>query len=90
VIVRTAGMERTKAEIKRDLDYLLKLWEDIRELTLSSSAPSLIYREGDLIKRALRDGYSKDIVEVLVEGEEGYKEAKEFMKLLMPSHAKRI
>lgn len=90
VIVRTAGMERTKLEIKRDLDYLLKLWSDIRELTLKSSAPSLIYREGDLIKRTLRDFYSKDIEEIIVEGEEAYRNAKDFMRLLMPSHAKRV
>ncbi|MBS0185446.1 MAG: ribonuclease E/G [Proteobacteria bacterium] len=90
VIVRTAGMERTKLEIKRDLDYLLKLWNDIRELTLKSSAPALIYREGDLIKRTLRDFYSKDIEEVVVEGEEAHKNAKDFMRLLMPSHVKRI
>ncbi|HQS84151.1 MAG: hypothetical protein B7Y25_04475 [Alphaproteobacteria bacterium 16-39-46] len=90
VIVRTAGMERTKLEIKRDLDYLLKLWNDIRELTLKSSAPALIYREGDLIKRTLRDFYSKDIEEIVVEGEEAHKNAKDFMRLLMPSHAKRI
>ncbi len=90
VIVRTAGMERTKPEIKRDLDYLLKVWNDIREETLHSHAPAFVYREGDLIKRALRDFYSKDISEILVEGDEGYKKAKEFMRLLMPSHSKRI
>lgn len=90
VIVRTAGMERTKPEIKRDLDYLLKVWNDIREETLHSHAPAFVYREGDLIKRALRDFYSKDISEIFVEGEDGYKKAKEFMRLLMPSHSKRI
>ena len=90
VIVRTAGMERTKSEIKRDLDYLLKLWNDIRELTLKSTAPSLIYREGDLIKRTLRDFYSKDIEEVIIEGESAYHNAKDFMRLLMPSHVKRV
>ncbi|MGE4013914.1 MAG: Rne/Rng family ribonuclease, partial [Alphaproteobacteria bacterium] len=90
VIVRTAGMERTKAEIKRDYEYLVKLWDDIRERTMSSTAPALIYEEASLIKRAIRDVYSKEIDEILVEGEEGYKAAKGFMKLLMPSHAKRV
>lgn len=90
VIVRTAGMERTKPEIKRDLDYLLKVWNEIREETLHSHAPAFVYREGDLIKRALRDFYSKDIIEILIQGDEGYKHAKEFMRLLMPSHSKRI
>src|SRR5215470_16617804 len=89
VIVRTAGSERTKAEIKRDLEYLLRLWDEIRSLTLQSTAPALIYEEGNLIKRSIRDLYARDIDEVLVEGEEGYKTAKAFMKMLMPSHAKR-
>jgi ribonuclease E len=90
LIVRTAGAQRTKTEIKRDYDYLLRMWESVRELTLKSSAPKLVYEEGDLIKRSIRDLYSKDIDEVLVEGEEGYKEAKDFMKMLMPSHARNV
>jgi ribonuclease E len=90
VIVRTAGSERSKAEIKRDYDYLLRLWNEIRELTLQSSAPALIYEEGNLIKRSIRDLYTRDIEEVLVEGEEGYRTAKAFMRMLMPSHAKRV
>ncbi|HEX3499011.1 MAG TPA: Rne/Rng family ribonuclease [Stellaceae bacterium] len=90
VIVRTAGSERSKAEIKRDLEYLLRLWDEIRSLTLQSTAPALIYEEGNLIKRSIRDLYARDIDEVLVEGEEGYKTAKAFMKMLMPSHAKRV
>jgi ribonuclease E len=90
VIVRTAGSERSKAEIKRDYEYLLRLWNEIRDLTLKSTAPALIYEEGNLIKRAIRDLYSRDIDEVQVEGEEGYKTAKAFMRTLMPSHAKRV
>src|SRR5207302_6871592 len=90
VIVRTAGSERSKAEIKRDLEYLLRLWDEIRSLTLQSTAPALIYEEGNLIKRSIRDLYARDIDEVLVDGEEGYKTAKAFMKMLMPSHAKRV
>ena len=90
LIVRTAGAQRTKTEIKRDYDYLLRMWESVRELTLKSSAPTLVYEEGDLIKRSIRDLYSKDIEEIQVEGEEGYKEAKEFMKMLMPSHARNV
>jgi ribonuclease E len=90
VIVRTAGSERSKAEIKRDLEYLLRLWDEIRSLTLQSTAPALIYEEGNLIKRSIRDLYARDIDEVLVEGEEGYRTAKAFMKMLMPSHAKRV
>ena len=90
VIVRTAGAERSKAEIKRDYEYLLRLWNEIRELTLKSTAPALIYEEGNLIKRSIRDLYTRDIDEVLVEGEEGYKTAKAFMRTLMPSHAKRV
>ncbi|GAB4137240.1 MAG: hypothetical protein Tsb0016_02300 [Sphingomonadales bacterium] len=89
-IIRTAGMERTKAEIKRDFDYLLRLWDEIRELTLKSVAPALIHEEGDLIKRSIRDLYNREIDEVLVEGDEGYKNAKHFMRMLMPSHAKRV
>ncbi len=90
VIVRTAGAERSKAEIKRDYEYLLRLWNEIRELTLRSTAPALIYEEGNLIKRSIRDLYTRDLDEVLVEGEEGYRTAKAFMKMLMPSHAKRV
>ena len=90
VIVRTAGAERSKAEVKRDYEYLLRLWNEIRELTLRSTAPALIYEEGNLIKRSIRDLYTRDIDEVLVEGEEGYRTAKAFMKMLMPSHAKRV
>ena len=89
-IVRTAGMSRTKTEIKRDFDYLARLWDEIRENTLGSSAPALIHSDSDLVKRAIRDIYHRDIEEVLVEGEEGYKAAKQFMKLLMPSHARRV
>lgn len=90
LIIRTAGAKRTKTEIKRDYDYLLRLWENIRTLTLKSIAPCLIYEEASLIKRAIRDLYDKDISQVLVEGETGYREAKDFMKMLMPSHAKHV
>ncbi|WP_374443938.1 Rne/Rng family ribonuclease [Stella sp.] len=90
VIVRTAGSERSRAEIKRDLEYLLRLWDEIRELTMQSTAPALVYEEGKLIKRAIRDLYSRDIEEILVEGEDAYREAKDFMRMLMPSHAKRV
>ncbi len=90
VIIRTAGLERTKAEIKRDCDYLLRQWEQIRELTLKSTAPALIFEEANLIKRALRDLYSNTIEDVLVEGEEGHKTAKDFMRMMMPSHAKKV
>ncbi|GGO97192.1 Rne/Rng family ribonuclease [Stakelama pacifica] len=89
-IVRTAGLQRTKTEIKRDFDYLARLWDGIREDTLKSSAPALVYGDSDLIKRAIRDIYNRDITEVVVEGEEGYRAAKDFMKLLMPSHARRV
>lgn len=89
-IIRTAGLARTKPEIKRDFDYLARLWDEIRERTLRGSAPMLIHSDSDLIKRAIRDIYNKDIDDVLVEGAEGYKAAKDFMKLLMPSHAKRV
>ncbi|HUD95701.1 ribonuclease E/G [Sphingobium sp.] len=89
-IVRTAGLQRTKPEIKRDFDYLARLWDEIREQTLKSDAPALIHNDSDLIKRAIRDIYNKDIEEVIVEGEHGYKAAKDFMKLLMPSHARRV
>ena len=90
LIVRTAGLSRTKTEIKRDFDYLARLWDEIRERTLKSSAPALIYRDSDLIKRAIRDLYHRDISEVIVEGEDGYKAARGFMKLLMPSHVRRV
>jgi ribonuclease E len=90
LIVRTAGAQRTKAEIKRDYEYLLRLWEQIRDLTLRSIAPAPIYEEGNLIKRSIRDLYSREIDEVLVEGDEGYRTAKDFMKMLMPSHAKNV
>jgi ribonuclease E len=90
VILRTAGASRTKAEIGRDFEYLLRLWENVRELTLQSSAPALVYEEGSLTKRAIRDLYNKDIDEVLVSGEEGCNEAREFMKMLQPSHARNV
>ncbi|MHA1536798.1 MAG: Rne/Rng family ribonuclease [Alphaproteobacteria bacterium] len=90
VILRTAGMERTKAEIKRDHTYLLKRWEQIRGLTLESTAPALIHEEANLIRRSIRDVYSSEIEEILIEGDEGYRTAKEFMRTLMPSHAKRV
>ncbi|MEB3702939.1 Rne/Rng family ribonuclease [Candidatus Bealeia paramacronuclearis] len=90
LIVRTAGIERTKPEIKRDCDYLVKLWQEIREKTLSSIAPCLVHEEGDIIKKALRDQYTRDIDEVIIEGDEGHKMAKSLMKALMPSHVKKI
>jgi len=90
LIIRTAGANRTKTEIKRDYEYLLRQWEVIRDLTLKSIAPCLIYEEGSLIKRAIRDLYSRDIEEVLVDGERGYREAKDYMRMLMPSHAKNV
>jgi ribonuclease E len=90
VILRTAGASRTKIEIKRDFEYLLRMWETVRDLTLRSTAPKLVYEEGSLVKRSLRDLYTKDIDEVLVAGGEGYHEAKEFMRMLMPSHAKNV
>ncbi len=90
LIIRTAGAQRTKTEIKRDYDYLLRLWENVRDLTLKSTAPALVYEEGSLIKRSIRDLYNKDIDEVLVAGDDAYKEAKDFMRMLMPSHAKNV
>lgn len=90
VIVRTAGAKRSKAEIKRDYEYLLRLWTQIRETTLESIAPCVVHEEGNLIKRSIRDLYTKDIEEVVVSGDEGYRMAKDFMKLLIPSHAKRV
>jgi ribonuclease E len=90
VILRTAGASRTKMEVKRDFEYLLRLWETVRDLTLKSTAPKLVYEEGSLTKRSIRDLYGKDIEEIIVSGEEGYKEAREFMRMLMPSHAKNV
>ena len=90
VILRTAGASRTKAEVKRDFEYLLRLWESVRELTLRSSAPMLVYEEGSLIKRAIRDLYGRDVEEIVVSGDDAYREAKDFMRMLMPSHAKNV
>ena len=90
VIIRTAGMERNKAEIKRDFEFLLRTWDEIRGLTLESTAPCLVYEEGNIIKRAIRDVYSRDIEEILVEGQETYQTAKQLMKLMIPSHARRV
>jgi ribonuclease E len=90
VILRTAGASRTKTEVKRDFEYLLRLWETVRDLTLKSTAPTLVYEEGSLVKRSIRDLYNKDIDEIVVAGEDAYKEAKEFMRMLMPSHAKNV
>ena len=90
IILRTAGAARTKPEVKRDFEYLLRMWETVRELTLKSSAPMLVYEEGSLIKRSIRDLYNKEIDEVIVAGEEGYREAHDFMQLLMPSHARNV
>ena len=90
VIVRTAGAGRSKAEIKRDYEYLVRLWSSIREMTLQSTAPTLVYEEASLIKRSIRDLYGRDIAEIIVQGEEEYRIAKEFMKLFISSHAKRV
>jgi len=90
VIVRTAGSKRTKAEIRRDYDYLLRLWGEVREKTLKSIAPALVHEESDIVKRAIRDLYTKDIDEIIVQGNEAYRAAKDFMKLLIPSHAKKV
>ncbi|KTR08455.1 ribonuclease [Aureimonas ureilytica] len=90
IILRTAGANRTKAEVKRDYEYLMRLWETVRTLTLQSMAPTLVYEEGSLIKRSIRDLYNKDIDQVLVAGEAGYREAKDFMRMLMPSQAKVV
>ena len=90
VIVRTAGASRTKTEIKRDFEYLLRLWETVRDLTLKSTAPKLVYEEGSLVKRSIRDLYSKEIDEIVVAGPDAYQEAKDFMRMLMPSHAKNV
>ncbi len=90
VILRTAGASRTKTEVKRDFEYLLRLWETVRDLTLNSTAPKLVYEEGSLTKRSIRDLYGKDIEEIVVSGEEGFREARDFMRMLMPSHAKNV
>jgi ribonuclease E len=90
VILRTAGASRTKTEIKRDFEYLLRLWETVRDLTLKSTAPTLVYEEGSLVKRSIRDLYNKDIDEILVAGAEAYRDARDFMRMLMPSHAKNV
>jgi ribonuclease E len=90
VIVRTAGQSRTKSEIRRDFEYLFRVWDKVRDLTLESSAPALVYEEANLIKRAIRDLYTKDVDEVLVDGDDGYRTAKDFMRILMPSHAKKV
>ncbi|OYX13362.1 MAG: hypothetical protein B7Z15_07520 [Rhizobiales bacterium 32-66-8] len=90
IILRTAGANRTKVEIKRDFEYLLRLWETVRELTLTSSAPSLVYEEGSLIKRAIRDLFNKDIDDIHVAGDAGFREARDFMRMLMPSHVKNV
>src|SRR5262245_8998368 len=90
VILRTAGASRTKTEVKRDFEYLLRMWETVRDLTLKSTAPTLVYEEGSLVKRSIRDLYNKEIDEILVAGDDAYKEAKEFMRMLMPSHAKNV
>ncbi len=90
LIIRTAGARRTKSEVKRDYEYLLRQWEEVRDLTLKSIAPAAIYEEGNLIKRSIRDLYNREIDEVFVEGEAGYRVAKDYMKMLMPSHATRV
>lgn len=90
VILRTAGADRSRAEIRRDFDYLIKLWEEIRNLTLASTAPAMVYEESDIIKRAIRDLYKTDIEHIVIDGEESYKNAKNFMKMLMPSHAPKV
>jgi ribonuclease E len=90
VILRTAGAARTKTEVKRDFEYLLRLWETVRDLTLNSTAPTLVYEEGSLVKRSIRDLYTKDIDEIVVAGDDGYKEARDFMRMLMPSHVKHV
>src|ERR1700730_8505700 len=90
VILRTAGASRTKTEVKRDFEYLLRLWETVRDLTLKSTAPTLVYEEGSLVKRSIRDLYNKDIDEILVAGADAYRDARDFMRMLMPSHAKNV
>jgi ribonuclease E len=90
IILRTAGASRTKAEVKRDFEYLLRLWDSVRELAIASIAPTLVYEEGSLIKRAIRDLYGRDVEEIVVAGDDAYREAKDFMRMLMPSHAKNV
>ena len=90
LIVRTAGAQRPKPEIKRDCEYLLRLWDNIRERTFASTAPALIYEEADLIKRSIRDAYGKDVDEVVVEGEDAFNDARDFMRMLMPQHASKV
>lgn len=90
LIIRTAGAQRTGTEIKRDYQYLIRMWEKIRELTMQSSAPAMVYEEGSIVKRSIRDLYNKDFDEIIVQGDEGYKDAKEYMKMLMPSHAAKV
>src|SRR5690606_32079008 len=90
IILRTAGASRTKVEIKRDYEYLMRMWESVRELTLGSVAPSLVYEEGNLVKRSIRDLYNKDIDEVHVAGDAAYREAKDFMRMLMPGQSKSV
>src|SRR5262249_4385447 len=90
VILRTAGANRSNVEVARDFEYLLRQWELVRDLTLKSTAPTLVYEEGSLIKRSIRDLYGRDIDEIIVSGEGGYNEAKEFMRMLMPGHAKNV
>ena len=90
VIMRTAGVERNKAEVRRDYEYLRRTWDEIREQTLQSSAPELIYEEGDLVKRSLRDVYNREIEEIIIDGEVAYKAARALMRTMMPSHAKRV
>ena len=90
LIIRTAGAARTQQEIKRDYEYLLRLWESVRDLTLQSTAPSLVYEEGNLIKRSIRDLYNKDVDEIVVAGDAAHAEARDFMRMLMPSHAKNV
>src|SRR5439155_101093 len=90
IILRTAGASRTKPEIKRDFEYLIRMWETVRDMTLKSQAPTLVYEEGSLIKRSLRDLYNKEIDEIQVAGEAGYQEARDFMKMLMPSNVRAV
>lgn len=90
VILRTAGIGRTKAEIKRDFEYLIRLWNNVRDLTLQSTAPTLVHEEGDIVRRSIRDLYTRDIEDIQVEGDEAYRAAKDFMKLLIPSHARKV
>src|SRR6201999_601384 len=90
LIIRTAGESRTRLEIRRDYEYLMRLWDTIREKTLASNAPARVYEEGDLIKRVIRDLYTKDVQDIIVEGEEGHRNAKDFMRMLMPAQARNV